>query len=107
VSGFVRIVALSANGHQLGKASVHSGKSRRVILRPGATAHALLNIVENQGTENCHPATARSLQVSAYHDPFPFSIESFSFPACNNKKVGLPDIGPVRPGTGIPGFTPR
>ena len=35
VAGFVKIVALSVNGHQLGESSSHSGKSRRVILRPG------------------------------------------------------------------------
>jgi Protein of unknown function (DUF4232) len=107
VSGFVKIVALSRNGHQLGKSSSHSGKSRRVILQPGGTAHALLTIVENQAFTNCHPATARSLEITAPRDRIPFSIESFSFPACNNKKVGLLEIRPVRPGTGIPGFTTR
>jgi len=107
VSGFVSIVALSRRGHQLGESSSHTGKSRRVILQPGATAHALLTIVENQGAKNCHPATARSLEITAPRDRFPFTIESFSFPACNNKKAGLMDIGPVRPGTGIPGFTTR
>ena len=107
VSGFVKIVALSRNGHQLGESSSHFGTSRRVILRPGGTAHALLTIVENQAFTNCHPATARSLEITAPRDRIPFSIESFSFPACNNKKVGLLEIGPVRPATGIPGFTTR
>jgi len=107
VSGFVSIVALSLKDHQLGESSSHSGKSRRVILRPGATAHAMLTIVVNQGAKNCHPATARSLEITAPRDRIPFTIESFWFPACNNKNAGLMNIGPVRPGTGIPGFTTR
>jgi hypothetical protein len=95
--GFPRVVALNSHGRRLGKIASHFGTERTVILRPGATAHALLIISEILITPACGMVTAHGLRVSGA------PIDGFSFPTC--KKIGITSVGAVRSHTGIPSFT--
>jgi len=87
---------------QVGPAASRSGQSHgTVTLAPGATAHAILRIVDwsalcstevvADGLKVYPPAETRS-------EPIPFS-----FGACAHR--GVLSIGAVRAGVGIPGYT--
>jgi len=100
--GFPRVRAVNSHGRPAGKVASHSGSKRTVILRPGATAHALLVITGIRVTPACGMITARGLRVSPPGDGA-FPIDGFSFRTCT--KTGIMTVGPVRPHTGIPAFT--
>ncbi len=102
--GFPRVVALNSHDRRLGKIASHFGRPRTVVLRPGATAHALLVISEIQVTPACGMVTARGFRVSPPGDGA-FPIDGFSFRTCT--KIRIMTVGPVRPHTGIPAFTAR
>src|SRR6266567_2962 len=102
--GFPRVRAVNSHDRRLGKIASHFGRPRTVVLRPGATAHALLVISEIQVTPACGMVTARGFRVSPPGDGA-FPIDGFSFRTCT--KIRIMTVGPVRPHTGIPAFTAR
>jgi hypothetical protein len=101
--GYPGVSAINGNGSRVGPAASHSGRRRLVTLSPGATGHAVLQIVEAGNIAGCHIKTAAGLKVYAPGQRRANIIGGFSFQACSNKRVL--SVGPVRPGTGIPGFS--
>lgn len=99
LAGYPRVAATSANGRQIGQAA-----SRRpgthphlVVLRPGQTAHAVLQIVA--ASHACKlPTSARALRISP--------------PGQGSQTIGLIvavcahrptlSVTPIEPGTGVP-----
>lgn len=97
--GFPRARAISASGHQIGKASRSLRLRHGVVeLWPGWTAHATLGIVEAGNVCN-RPVRAASLRIRAPHQRASTDLP-FSFQACRGKRVLV--FGPVVPGVGIP-----
>lgn len=102
LNGFPGVSAVGSGGGQLGPAASRNGQHHGTgALGPGATAHAILRIVD-AGAVCSSPVTASSLKV---FPPGATRSESipFSFSACAHRGVLI--VGPVRPGVGIPGFT--
>ena len=102
LEGYPRIWALRG-GHRVGPVSVHDtmvGPSA-LTLRPGATVHTVLGIVE-AGNMCASPVTADALQV---YPPGTkrAALVGFSFGACPNQSVL--HVRVVRHGTGIPGYS--
>jgi hypothetical protein len=102
LNGYPGVSAYRANGAQVGPAASRNNQSHgTVTLAPGATAHAILRVVD-AGAVCSAPLTAAGIKVfppgATRSQPIPFS-----FPACANRGVLI--VGPVRAGVGIPGFT--
>ena len=72
-----------------------------VNLRPGATAHTVLQIVD-VGASECKPAEASGLRV---YPPGQFTAAEipFAFRACSAKGPAFVSVEPIQPGVGIPG----
>jgi hypothetical protein len=100
--GYPGVSAISSSGRRIGPPASHAGRRHLVILRPGATAHAILQVVEAGNIAGCHARTAAGLKVYPPGQRRSTDIPGFSFPACSNRRVL--GVGPVRAGTGIPGF---
>jgi len=89
------------HGKQVGLPAKWGGRPATVTLRPGATAHAVLNVTD-AGILCSGPRPSDSLSViapglkTAWPDPFQSS-------ACPGKSVML--VGPVRAGVGVPFYT--
>ena len=101
--GYPGVSAINGNGTRIGPAASHSGRRALVTLRPGATAHAILQIVEAGNIAGCHLRTAAGLKVYPPGQRRSTDIGGFSFRACSNRRVL--SVGPIQPGTGIPGFS--
>jgi hypothetical protein len=102
LNGFPGVSAVGSGGGQLGPAASRNGQHHgTVTLAPGATAHAILRVVD-AGAVCASPVTASGLKV---FPPGARRSESipFSFSACAHRGVLI--VGPVRAGVGIPGFT--
>lgn len=102
LNGYPGVSAYRGGGTQVGPAAVRMGGAhRRVVLAPGATAHALLKIVD-WGAVCAKAVEADGLKVfppgqtASQTIPFPFG-------ACAHRTVLL--VGPVRAGVGVPGYT--
>ena len=103
LAGYPGVSAFRGTG-QVGPAAIRiTGPHRSVILRPGATAHAILRI-SDWGALCSHEVIADGLKVFAPGQTLAEPI-SFSFGACAHR--GVLSVGPVRPGVGIPGYTTR
>ena len=100
--GYPGVSAISSGGRRIGPPASHAGTRRLVTLRPGATAHAILQIVEAGNIAGCHNRRAAGLKVFPPGQRRSTDILGFSFPACSNRRVL--GVRPVRAGTGIPGF---
>jgi hypothetical protein len=94
VSGFGR------SGRRIGPAALRHGARHRVTLAPGRTAHALLGVAISGFVRGCHAATGAGLDVMppGQHDNHP--IDSFTFPACTNKRYL--NVSAITAGVGIP-----
>ncbi len=94
-------VAQMNAGRQVGLPAIWAGTPATVTLKPGATAHAVLN-VHDAGAICSKPQTSTYLNViapglrTAWPDPF----QSF---ACPGKSVM--QVNPVKPGVGVPFYT--
>lgn len=102
LNGFPGVSAVGSGGGQIGSAAGRNNQHHgTVTLAPGATAHAILRVLD-AGAVCSSPVTATSLKVfppgATRSEPIPFS-----FAACSHKGVLV--VGPVRAGVGIPGFT--
>jgi hypothetical protein len=75
-----------------------------VNLKPGATAHTVIQIVDvaNFPAARCKPAEASGLRV---YPPGQFEAAEipFSFRACSAKGPVFLSVQPIQPGVGIPG----
>ena len=95
-------VSAFRDGAQVGPAASRNGQRHgTVTLSPGATAHAILRIVD-WGALCSTEVVADGLRVyppgQSSYEPIPFS-----FGACAHRGVLI--VGPVRAGVGIPGYT--
>jgi hypothetical protein len=105
--GFPRVLAIGSNGKQLGNpaAHVYTGPVPLVTLRPGQSAHAVLQIA----VAGVYPApvgesaTAIALKVYAANDARARYI-MFSFPACAKRGPEYMHIRATVPGIGVPMF---
>ncbi len=102
LNGYPGVSAYGNSGAQVGPAASRNGQHHgTVTLAPGATAHAILRVVDWGAV--CSPEVpAAGLKVFApgttRSEPVPFS-----FGACAHQGVLV--VGPVRAGVGIPGYT--
>lgn len=102
LNGFPGVSARGNGGGQIGPAASRNGQPHgTVVLGRGATAHAILRVLD-AGAVCSSPVTATSLKVFPPGATKAQSID-FSVAACRNKGVLI--VGPVRAGVGIPGFT--
>jgi hypothetical protein len=105
--GFPGVAAIDSKNRILGRPATHEGGPRlRVVLAPGATAHAVLRVIDVGvfPTRRCRPANAAGLQI------FPpntsqASIIPQSLRACSSRAVSYLSVRPVHAGVGIPGFS--
>lgn len=102
LNGYPGVSGYGASGGQVGPAASRNTQHHgSVTLAPGATAHAILRVVDS-GALCSHPVTAAGLKVfppgATRSQPIPFS-----FSACAHRGVLI--VGPVRAGVGIPGLT--
>ena len=94
-------VTQTYHGKQVGLPARWGGTPATITLKPGATAHAVLNVTD-AGILCSGPRPSDSLSViapglkTAWPDPFQSS-------ACAGKSVML--VGPVRAGVGVPFYT--
>lgn len=106
--GFPGVSAVSRGGGQLGRAAArdHADPVRLVTLRPGATAHVLLRIVDvtNFPAASCDPANAVALRVYPPNDRRSVEVP-FAFRACRNGGPVYLDVRTTVGGAGIPGFS--
>jgi len=95
--GYPGVSAVDLHGHRLGNPAARlNSHPRHVTLRKGATAKALLQIVEalNFPKSRCHPVTAAGLRV------FPpntrtSGIVPFPFDACSRHGLVYMNVKPV------------
>jgi hypothetical protein len=106
--GFPGVSAIGRGGGQLGRAAArdHADPTHLVTLRPGATAHVLLRIVDvaNFPAASCDPATAVGLRVYPPND-FRSADVPFSFRACRKSGPVFLDVRTTAGGAGVPGFS--
>jgi Protein of unknown function (DUF4232) len=102
ISAYSVADALATGGHQIGRAAKPTGAPRLVTLRPGATAHEWLDLMDvaDFTQAECHQVIAPALRILPSG---PNSAEvSFSFRACSLRKLTYMFIGPLQPGIGVP-----
>jgi Protein of unknown function (DUF4232) len=102
LTGYPGVSAYRSGGAQVGPAATRNGQPHgTVTLAPGATAHAILRILD-WGALCSKEVVADGLRVfppgETSSKPVPFS-----FGACAGRGVLI--VGPVRAGVGIPGYT--
>jgi Domain of unknown function (DUF4232) len=101
-SGYPGVSAYRGALRQLGPAAARNRQPHgTVTLAPGATAHALLGVVDS-GALCSSSVTADGLKV---YPPGQRSAQEipFSFSACAHR--GVLRVGPLHAGVGIPGYT--
>lgn len=102
LNGFPGVSAIGDTGHQIGRGASRTGQHHAIVtLAPGATAHAILRVLD-AGAVCSVPVMASGLKV------FPpgakrAQLIPFSFAACARRGVLI--VGPMRAGVGIPGYT--
>ena len=101
--GYPAVFAVSGTGLQIGPPAIARGRRQAVVLRPGATAHVVLGIVNAGALAGCQLRKGAFLKVIAPGQRTATFIPNFTFTACANQSVLRVDA--VHPGTGIPGFT--
>jgi len=102
LSGYPGVSGYGRGGGQVGQGASRNGQSHSTVtLSPGATAHAILRVVD-WGALCSKEVVAEGLKVyppgETRSEPVPFS-----FGACAHRGVLI--VGPVRAGVGIPGYT--
>jgi hypothetical protein len=103
LDGYPGVSAYSSSAQQVGAPATRVVSAHTVVtLAPHGTAHALLGIAE-AGASCSAPVQAVGLTVYAPGQHTSQGFE-FGFPICSGGPSVL-DIGPVRAGIGIPGYT--
>jgi hypothetical protein len=99
--GYPGVSAVNTRFNRLGPpAGRYEATPRRVTLRAGQSAHALLGIVEAGFISGCRAATAAGLGVYPPNQRLRQVIGSFTFRVCT-KKVSM-RVYPVQSGIGVP-----
>ncbi len=102
LDGYPGVSAYQGPLKQLGAAANRNGTNYAVVtLAPGATAHAILG-VHDWGAICTKEVTASGLRVYPPGQKSSHEVD-WVFGACQQR--GVLTVGPVRPGTGIPGYT--
>lgn len=102
LNGFPGVSAVGNGGHQIGPGAGRNGQHHATVtLAPGATAHAILRVLD-AGAVCSAPVTAAGLKVFPPGETRSESVP-FSFAACAHRGVLI--VAPVRAGVGIPGYT--
>ncbi|HYB29019.1 MAG TPA: DUF4232 domain-containing protein [Solirubrobacteraceae bacterium] len=102
LNGFPGVSAEGNGGGQVGPAAGRNGQHHSTVtLAAGATAHAILRVVD-WGALCSTQVPAIALRVYAPGETRAEDVP-FSFGACAHKGVLI--VGPVRGGVGIPGYT--
>ena len=96
-------VAQMNAGRQVGRPAIWIGTPATVTLKPGATAHAVLN-VHDAGALCAKPQTSTYLNVIAPGQRLAFP-DPFQSRACPG--VSVMQVAPVKPGVGVPFYTIR
>lgn len=108
VRGWPGVSAVDASGHRIGRAADwdRSAPAVSVVLAPGATAHAVLRVVNVGGYDpaTCHPVDAAGLRV------FPpaqvvSDVIGLRVRACSAAAVPFLSVRAARSGAGIPGYS--
>jgi Protein of unknown function (DUF4232) len=108
LTGYPRVMAVNGSGGQLGSAASHDPRfaPSTVVLRPGATAHAVLRIsdVDVFPASTCQPANAAGLRV---YPPGTTraAFVPLRFKACSASGPVYLSVRTVRPRAGIPGYS--
>jgi Protein of unknown function (DUF4232) len=90
-------------GRQVGRPAIWTGIPPTVTLRPGAIAHAVLN-VHNARSLCSKPQTSTYLSVIAPGQRLAFP-DPFQSRACPG--ISVMHVNPVKPGTGVSFYTIR
>jgi hypothetical protein len=99
--GYPAVTGLNSRGRAIGPSAGHYiAPRRKVTLKPGQTAHALLGIVEAGIIGGCRSATGSALGVIPPSAKRQQVVSDFSFPACTNKVYMR--VYPVQAGIGVP-----
>jgi hypothetical protein len=108
LDGYPGVAAVGSGGHQLGSAA---GRDRMfapamVKLGPGATAHAVLRIidVDNLPKSTCEPTTAAALRIYPPNATRAATLP-FRFRACAKSGPAYLLVRTVRPRVGVPGYS--
>jgi hypothetical protein len=108
--GFPGVSALNSGGHQLGSPASwdHAHPSHLLTLGPGATAHAVLRIVDvgvfGNPKQPCHPTKAAALRIIPPNDRTSLRAP-FSFNACATPGPIYLSVRTTQSGAGIPNFS--
>jgi len=102
LNGFPGVSAEGNGGGQVGPSAGRNGQHHATVtLAAGATAHAILRVVD-WGALCSNQVPAIALRVYAPGETRAEEVP-FSFGACAHQGVLI--VGPVRAGVGIPGYT--
>jgi Protein of unknown function (DUF4232) len=99
--GYPGVSGVTLTGTQLGSAASRNGRTpHTVTLANGATAHALVGIVEagNFPPSQCGPVTAAGLRVYPPNQT-QSRVAPYPFPACSKSGPLYLNIGPMQSGT--------
>ena len=101
--GFPGVSAVNRRGHRVGLPAAEEGTRRTVTLRPGATSHAILVVID--AFNLCaHPVSGAALRVfppgQTHSQPVPLRVK-----VCPHRVTMV--VLPVHSGTGIPQHTIR
>jgi hypothetical protein len=99
--GYPGVSELNIHGRQVGLPARHSGAKILVTLRPGGTAHFVLDVTD-AGAVCRHPVNGSTLQVFPPGQTAPQLLQ-FPDQMCPHRSTMLVDA--VHPGTGIPHFS--
>ena len=107
--GYPRVWAVSRYGVQIGKPASHGGVASTFTLRPGATAHAVLGVVDTGALCGSHGVAAAGLRVvppgQFLPKPAAEADEIQNFPVRVCPVLSSINVKAVHSGTGIPGYT--
>jgi hypothetical protein len=95
--GYPGVSAVTLTGTQLGSAASQGGARQTVTLANGATAHAVLGIVDAFNFSQCQLVTAAGLRVYPPNQTHS-RVAHYPFPACSNSGPVYLTIGPVQSG---------
>ncbi len=107
--GYPSVWAVSLSGQQIGKPASHRGVPSTVTLRPGATSHAVLGVVDTGALCGGPGVAAEGLRVVPPGETLPEpageadEVENFPLQVCPHQSSM--NVLPIRSGVGIPNFT--
>ncbi len=107
--GYPSVWAVSLSGQQIGKPASHRGVPSTVTLRPGATSHAVLGVVDTGALCGGPGVAAEGLRVvppgETLPEPAGEADEAENFPLQVCPHQSSMNVLPIRSGVGIPNFT--